>query len=51
MGKITLTKTPIDGLLIVEPQIFGDARGYFTETYNWRDFAALNLTMDFVQDN
>ncbi len=51
MGKITLTKTPIDGLVIVEPQVFGDARGNFTETYNKRDFQALGLNMDFVQDN
>ncbi len=51
MGKIALTKTPIDGLLIAEPQVFSDARGYFTETYSRRDFQALGLSMDFVQDN
>ncbi len=51
MGKINITKTGIDGLIILEPQVFGDARGYFTETYNRRDFEALGLNMDFVQDN
>ena len=51
MGKITITKTPIEGLLIVETEVFGDVRGCFTETYNKRDFHALGLTIDFVQDN
>lgn len=51
MGQIKITKTPIEGLLIVEPQVFGDDRGYFMETYNQRDFEALGLSMSFVQDN
>ena len=48
---ITLTETGIDGLYIVETAVFGDSRGYFTETYNKRDFIAAGLDYDFVQDN
>ncbi len=51
MGKLNVTTTPIEGLYIVEPEIYGDRRGYFTETYNQRDMAAAGLTMTFVQDN
>ena len=51
MGNITVTKCPIEGLYIIEPAVYGDNRGYFTETYNRRDLAAHGLTMDFVQDN
>ena len=51
MGKITVTKCPIEGLYIIEPTVFGDSRGYFTETYNSRDMAEAGLNMVFVQDN
>ncbi len=51
MGKITVTKCPIEGLYIIEPTVFGDSRGYFTETYNSRDMAEAGLDMAFVQDN
>lgn len=51
MGKIQLTKTPIEGLCIIEPAVFGDERGYFMETYNRHDMEALGLNMEFVQDN
>jgi dTDP-4-dehydrorhamnose 3,5-epimerase len=44
-------KTPIEGLVVVEPQVFGDSRGYFMETYNAQAFAEAGLTMAFVQDN
>ena len=40
-----------DGLYEIQPKIFGDARGYFAETYSERDFFAAGLTMKFVQDN
>lgn len=43
--------TPIEGLLIVEPQVFGDARGYFVETYNEARYAAAGIDARFVQDN
>lgn len=45
-------KTDIDGVLIIEPKVFGDKRGYFFESFNVREFAektGLNIT--FVQDN
>lgn len=51
MGKITVTKCPIEGLYVIEPTVFGDARGYFTETYNQNDMDEAGLTMRFVQDN
>lgn len=51
MAKIEVIQTGIEGLVIVEPQVFGDARGYFMETYNEEAFRAAGLTMAFVQDN
>jgi dTDP-4-dehydrorhamnose 3,5-epimerase len=51
MGQIKVTKCPIEGLYIIEPQVFGDARGYFMETYSRRDMEAAGLNMEFVQDN
>ena len=45
-------KTAIDGVLIIEPKIWGDDRGYFFESYSARDFAAkTGLDITFVQDN
>ncbi len=49
--EFQIIKTPIAGLLIVEPKLFADPRGYFMETYRQRDFAALGISVDFVQDN
>ncbi|MBK6869274.1 MAG: dTDP-4-dehydrorhamnose 3,5-epimerase [Burkholderiales bacterium] len=44
--------TAIDGVLILEPRVFGDARGFFMESYNRSAFAqATGLDIDFVQDN
>ncbi len=51
MAKITVEKCPIDGLFIITPAVFGDERGYFTETYNKRDMEEFELNMEFVQDN
>ena len=51
MAKFKLTKTSIEGLVIIEPTLFGDERGYFMETYNQDEFKALGLNMRFVQDN
>ena len=51
MGKITVTKAPIEGLYIIEPTVFGDNRGYFVETYNQKDMLEAGLDMVFVQDN
>ncbi|MEO8037741.1 MAG: dTDP-4-dehydrorhamnose 3,5-epimerase [Betaproteobacteria bacterium] len=45
-------KTPIDGLVVIEPKVFGDTRGFFFESFNRRTFAELSgYTGDFVQDN
>ena len=45
-------KTAIEGLLIIEPTVFGDSRGYFYESYNKQRFEeATGLDIDFVQDN
>ncbi len=48
----TVTKTAIPDVLILEPKVFGDARGFFYESFNARDFAqATGLEVSFVQDN
>jgi dTDP-4-dehydrorhamnose 3,5-epimerase len=43
--------TPINGVVLVEPQVFGDERGYFLETWQVEKFAAAGITATFVQDN
>jgi dTDP-4-dehydrorhamnose 3,5-epimerase len=43
--------TPIDGLLVIEPKVFADERGFFMESFKASDFAAFGITQDFVQDN
>ena len=45
------SKTAFPGLLIYEPSVFGDSRGYFFESYNANVFAAEDITVNFVQDN
>ena len=53
MGKIKVTENcnGIEGLKVIEPAVFGDARGYFMETYNYNDFAEAGIDCQFVQDN
>lgn len=51
MGKIQVTESPIKGLYVIEPTVYGDDRGYFVETYNQRDMHEAGLDMNFVQDN
>lgn len=51
MSKVNLIKTGFDDLFILETQRFGDSRGYFTESYNYRDFKAAGIDLHFVQDN
>jgi len=44
--------TPLEGVLVIEPKVFGDARGFFFESFNAREFEALTGTRaSFVQDN
>ncbi len=50
--KLQVRPTAIPEVLIVEPKVFGDQRGWFTESYNAKDFAnATGLQVEFVQDN
>lgn len=51
MGKITVENTPIEGLKVITPTVFGDERGYFMETYNYNDFKEAGIDCVFVQDN
>ena len=44
-------KTPLEGLLIIEPEIYGDGRGYFFETYSKAKYEEIGINLDFVQDN
>ena len=44
-------KCAVDGPVILEPQIFGDERGFFVESWNAQKFAETGLDVDFVQDN
>lgn len=46
-----IIKTPIPDLLIVEPDVFNDQRGYFFEVYNQERYFNNNMNMQFVQDN
>jgi dTDP-4-dehydrorhamnose 3,5-epimerase len=49
---INIKETTIPGVVIIEPAVFGDARGYFMESWNQRDFdEALGRPIRFVQDN
>ena len=51
MGKIEVATCEIEGLKIITPQVFGDARGYFMETYHAEQFREAGIDVDFVQDN
>jgi len=51
MAKFKFIETPIKGLIIIEPQVFEDERGFFMETYNYKEFKELGLDVVFVQDN
>lgn len=49
---IEVNKTDIEGVLIIEPKVFGDARGYFLESFNAKEFTEkTGLNINFVQDN
>lgn len=51
MGNFNFIKTEIDGVLIVEPTLYGDHRGYFMETYKESDFKEAGINCTFLQDN
>lgn len=46
-----VSKTNIEGLLLIEPDLFSDGRGYFFESYNKEKYAEIGLDINFVQDN
>jgi dTDP-4-dehydrorhamnose 3,5-epimerase len=48
---VKFLKTPIDGVVLIEPQVFGDDRGFFMETWQAAKFAAAGIDAKFVQDN
>lgn len=47
----TFKETPIEGLQIIEPRVFGDDRGFFMETFKQKDFADHGIPTEFLQDN
>lgn len=51
MNNFEIIKTPIKDLVIIQPKVFRDERGFFQETYNKKSFEEHGLTMKFVQDN
>jgi dTDP-4-dehydrorhamnose 3,5-epimerase len=48
---ITVTTCPIEGLLEIQPKVFGDSRGYFFESWSKKDFESAGVNTEFVQDN
>lgn len=46
-----IVKTEIEGVVIIEPRVFGDERGYFFESFSQREFEKLGINTVFVQDN
>lgn len=46
-----ITSTQLAGILLLEPRVFADERGFFMETYQAQKFAAMGISVDFVQDN
>ena len=51
MGKFSVETCEIEGLKVITPTAFGDARGYFMESYQANDFKELGIDTVFVQDN
>lgn len=51
MGRFNFHPTGLAGLIVIEPQVFADHRGYFMETYHQKQFTAAGLAAVFVQDN
>ena len=48
---IKIKKTELDGVVIIEPDVFNDQRGYFFETYNQNRYQEIGIKSNFVQDN
>ena len=47
----TFEPTRLPGVVVIQPEVYGDNRGYFMETYKREDFVAAGITKEFVQDN
>jgi dTDP-4-dehydrorhamnose reductase/dTDP-4-dehydrorhamnose 3,5-epimerase len=48
---MNIVKTKLDDVWIIEPDVFGDHRGWFTETYSKKKFEEVGITVNFIQDN
>jgi dTDP-4-dehydrorhamnose 3,5-epimerase len=48
---VNVTPTPLPGVLLIEPKVHGDARGFFTETFHARRYFEAGIMLPFVQDN
>lgn len=46
-----VVETKLAGVLIIEPKVFGDSRGFFMETYHQQRYKEMGIELDFVQDN
>lgn len=51
MGELKKEQTNIEGVYVITPKQFKDDRGFFMETYNKRDYEAIGINCNFVQDN
>jgi len=51
MAQIQVEQTALDGVLVLTPRVFGDARGWFYESWADRDYRAAGVDVTFVQDN
>ena len=49
--RFKVIETRIDGPILIEPRVFGDERGFFTETYRRNEYAELGINEEMVQDN
>lgn len=48
---MNIIQTELDGVLLVEPDVYGDQRGYFMETYSRKRYSYYNIMAEFIQDN
>lgn len=48
---MNIIKTRLDGVIIIEPKVFRDQRGFFTESYSFKKFEEAGLHYNFIQDN
>ena len=51
MGKFKVISSVDNGVILFEPTVFGDSRGYFMESYNRAELSEIGINCDFIQDN